>query len=506
MPGQSGRWVLLLVLVSSALFWLLGWYGDTVQTMVATWLSSETFAHGFIILPISLWLVWRRRWFVQRFAPHPNFWMLIPLAMAALVWLLANLGSVAVVQQYALVIMILFMIATILGNEVVRQIAFPLLFLLFAVPFGEVLLPLLMEQTADFTVFALRLTGIPVYRDGLYFALPSGSWSVIEACSGLRYLIASVTLGVLYAYLTYRSPRRRAIFVLLSIIVPIVANWLRAYMIVMIGHLTTMKHAAGVDHLIYGWVFFGVVMAILFWAGAYWREDSASGEIIPNSPARNEPLLPFAWKAILPATLAAAGIVAAAPALASHLQGHLREQFVLDVPRESPEWQRVPDAATDWTPRFMNPSARIVQTYARSTRPVQLFIWYYRNQRPGAQLISSRNTLVQSADPIWAIAGSEYRTLNVRGSEIKLIESKLRSGNSRLLVWHWYWIDGQYTSNAYWAKLLQARSMLMGRGDSAAAIIVAAPYSLNPSEVVDQLQDFLGSMIPAVADVLQPVR
>ena len=53
-------------------------------------------------------------------------------------------------------------------------------------------------------------------------------------------------------------------FIAASIVVPIVANWLRAYMIVMIGHLSNNKYAVGVDHLIYGWVFFGVVMMLLF--------------------------------------------------------------------------------------------------------------------------------------------------------------------------------------------------------------------------------------------------
>ena len=86
-----------------------------------------------------------------------------------------------------------------MGLEVARTIAFPLAFTLMAVPIGEFLLPNLMNQTADFTVAALRLTGVPVYREGLYFTVPTGRWSVVEACSGLRYLIASLTLGLLFA-------------------------------------------------------------------------------------------------------------------------------------------------------------------------------------------------------------------------------------------------------------------------------------------------------------------
>ena len=103
---------------------------------------------------------------------------------------------------------------------------------------------------------------------------------MVEACSGVRYLIASVMVGTLFAYLTYQSLARRIAFVAVSFLVPVLANWLRAYMIVMLGHLSGNKLAVGVDHLIYGWVFFGVVMLLMFWIGARWREDE------PKLPCR----------------------------------------------------------------------------------------------------------------------------------------------------------------------------------------------------------------------------
>jgi exosortase A len=249
-PALSPGWPFLVVLMATAFFWLLAWYGDTLRSMIETWVHSETFAHGFLIVPISLWMIWRKRHVIAALNPQPNFWMLLPLAFLGFCWLLGSLAAVVVVQQYCLVLMILFLAATLLGNQIVKELAFPLLFLLFAVPFGEFMLPALMESTADVAIFALRLSGIPVYREGLFFTIPSGNWSVVEACSGLRYLIASITLGFLYAYLTYRSFKRRAAFLLMSISVPLVANWLRAYMIVMIGHLSSMKLATGVDRIV----------------------------------------------------------------------------------------------------------------------------------------------------------------------------------------------------------------------------------------------------------------
>jgi exosortase A len=268
----ASAWRLSGLLIFASLVWLFTWYGETTLSTLAIWLRSDTYAHGFLIFPISAYLIWTRRRELLRIQPKPSLLGLIVLAGLGFSWLLADSAEVLVASQYALVAMVPALVWAILGTHVGIAILFPLLFLLFAVPVGEFLLPPMMNFTADFTVAALRITGIPVFREGNFFSVPSGSWSVVEACSGLRYLIASLTLGCLFAYLTYRTVWRRVAFIALSIVVPIIANGFRAYLIVMIGHLSNNKLATGVDHVIYGWVFFGFVMLLLFWVGSRWHE------------------------------------------------------------------------------------------------------------------------------------------------------------------------------------------------------------------------------------------
>src|SRR5207302_5055454 len=111
--------------------------------------------------------------------------------------------------QFALAFMLQAAIVTVVGLQAARVLAFALAFLLFAVPSGEFLVPTLMDWTADFTVSALRLSGVPVYREANHFIIPSGVWSVVEACSGIRYIIASVMVGTIFAAVAYRSTRRR---------------------------------------------------------------------------------------------------------------------------------------------------------------------------------------------------------------------------------------------------------------------------------------------------------
>src|SRR3546814_20816354 len=86
-------------------------------------------------------------------------------------------------------------------------------------------------------VHLLRLTGMPVFLDGYLIQIPTGSFLVAEACSGVRYLLVSVALGVLTAYLFFRSWPRRLLFVALSVAVPIVATGIRAYGIIMLAPL-----------------------------------------------------------------------------------------------------------------------------------------------------------------------------------------------------------------------------------------------------------------------------
>ena len=234
-------WPRTLLLLLATIAWVLFWYWDTAQAMVAIWARSDTYAHAFVVPPISLWLIWRKRKELALLTPEPTLWFILPIGATAFFWLMGELTAVNALTQFALVATLILAIISILGPRVSRAIAFPLAFLLLSVPVGDFMLPKLMEWTAWFTILALRASGIPVYQEGLQFVIPSGNWSVVEACSGIRYIIASVTVGTLFAYLNYVSLRRRLIFIAISFIVPVFANWLRAYMIVMIGHLSGIQ-------------------------------------------------------------------------------------------------------------------------------------------------------------------------------------------------------------------------------------------------------------------------
>src|SRR5262249_29732051 len=152
---------------------------------------------------------------------------------------------------------------TILGWRAYRALLAPLLYLYFLVPTGYFLVPTLQDVTSWFAVGGIKLVGIPVFSDGTFIEVPSGSFVVAEACAGLRFLIASVAFGVLFAVLMYRSYWRRAAFIALSIVAPIIANGIRAFGIIYASEMIGNPQAVEADHIIYGWGFFTLVTLLL---------------------------------------------------------------------------------------------------------------------------------------------------------------------------------------------------------------------------------------------------
>jgi exosortase A len=480
----------------AALLAILAIHLETAASMVEIWRRSDTFAHGWVVPPIALWLGWRRRDALAGVEIKPSSLGLAAIALAGFGWLLAALASVASVAQFALVLTIQATVLTALGWAAARVLLFPLAFLFFAVPAGEFLVPQLMEWTADVTVGALRLTGIPVYREGNHFILPTGSWSVVEACSGIRYLVASVMTGVLYAYLTYRSTRRRLTFVAISIVVPVVANWLRAYLITMLGHLSDGHLAAGVDHLIYGWVFFGVVIGLMFWVGSFWREDPNPGLA---SPARRDAVGSASRPANGRGTLVAAALAVVAawvwPIAAATLESTERGPVYLEPIASASGWRATGTRLTAWSPRFIGARVHLHQTFDKEgVGAVGIYVAYYQGQTGGSEVVNSENVLVPSGDREWREVRKPPGTLRWENASVEPVTSELVGRDQRLLAWRFYWISGRVTANDYVAKARLALTKLLGAGDGSAAIVLYTVASEAPAEADDRLNRFAAEM------------
>lgn len=496
--SNGGTWLLVVSLFASLLTWLFLWYLETTASLITIWMRSETFAYGFVVLPICLYLIWTRRNELKTLEPSPQLSGLVLVAMLGFGWLLGDVGHARVVQQYALVAMVPALVLTVLGWRFAWAMAFPLAFLFLAVPVGEALIPPLMNFTADFTVGALQLSGIPVYREGTFFTIPSGNWSVVEGCSGLRYLMSSVMGGCLFAYLSYTSILRRLAFIGASMIVPVFANGLRAYMIVMIAHLSDMRLALGIDHLIYGWVFFGIVMLLLFWVGSLWHEPESRAQTGVRPAPSTAYALPLP-RIVLTCLLAVftAGIW---PVYAAYLDSRSHSVVSTEAPQlgEGRGWVLESKPFTTWQPEYHGADATVFRTYRKQDRIVGVWLFYYASQRPAAELVTTTNVMVRQKHPVWENVGESRHLIRIGADTLDGRTTRLRSPNQRLLVLDWYSIGGRRLTDPYFAKLVFAGRKLLGKPDDGVAVILAAPYEDRPEVAEHTLIEFIQDLLPSI--------
>lgn len=479
--------------------WFLLFY-DTLESIVTIWMRSDTFAHGFIILPISAYLIWRKKTQLAGVSLRPQLFSIMPLLMLVCAWLLAYSAGVMVVQQLAVAAMLPMIIWGIMGNAAVSVILFPLSFLIFAVPFGEGLVPVLQNFVALFSVWALGLTGIPVFMEGLYISVPAGDFEVAVACSGIRYLIASLALGSLYAYLNYCKLYKQILFVIMSIVVPIVANGIRAYGIIMIAQLSDMEYATGVDHLIYGWLFFGLVMFVLFWAGSFWHDNpvhhcktsTQSADIVTDSVSQKQ-----IASASLLIILALSSSLAGVPWV-NYLPTQSGKVLVLPATLNS-GWQQSP-MIDNWKPNFIGQDQEVVHTYAKHADNVLTYVAYYRSQTQGKELVSSQNTIYDRKN--WLLVKKTAQQASLSNSVIPVDEFELRTNGKRKLVWGWYYVFGETMTNPITTKIAQAIGMVTGFAREGIFVCVAIDYDQNPAIARQTLQTFVADNWLAIKQIL----
>jgi exosortase A len=237
--------------------------------MLHQWWNIDTYNHLLLLPPIMGWLVLLKAEELTKINPRA-FWPGLALVIAALaLWSAGRASGINLIAHAGAVGMVQGAIVAIIGLRAALLLALPLGMGVFLVPFGDEIIPPLQLVTADIAIALTRWSGVPASIHGIHIETPAGLFIVAEACSGVKFLIAMVTLGVLVCFTRFASWRRRALFMAVCIIVPILANGVRAWATIYVAQFIGAERATGFDHIVYGWVFFAIIVAALLGAG--WR-------------------------------------------------------------------------------------------------------------------------------------------------------------------------------------------------------------------------------------------
>ncbi len=457
------------------------------RVAVDTWDTSTAYGHCYLILPMTLYLLWDRR---EIFAERPPrlelVWALLGLPIGA-AWLLAERLGIMEGRQLMAVASIELLLLVLLGWRLFAALSGPLLYLFFLVPFGAFLTPMLQRFTAAFSIVGLNLLGIPNYADRFIIETPAGVFFVAEACAGLRFLIAAIAFGVFYALLNFRSTNRRALFIVASIAIPIVANGFRALGIVVLGQILGSAEAAAADHIIYGWVFFSIVMLLLVAAGHPFREygPAVRPASTPPGPQVGSAMSPLAG-ALLTVVLVCIG-----PALAAGIDA----RSVAPQLAAWPDWRLPPGCAAEGPAVQTGSSANFSLRCGEYTFDVQLAAFPARSTA-GALVVERRRITEELG-----AEDSSMTSLTDVGADRGQWTVVQTTDPNRVTAYA-SWVDGMPVSSGLTARVSQARNSVLG-GDHVPVLLTITARE-KPRALPQQRRaamDQVKSWIEAQADL-----
>jgi EpsI family protein len=205
------------------------------------------------------------------------------------------------------------------------------------------------------------------------------------------------------------------------------------------------------------------------------------------------------------ATIVVLAVAAVWPAYAAWLYrepGTSVDVMTLTPPVPAAGWNVDPVQLTDWRPHYQGARASLFQTYRKGDRTVALYLGYYEHQQRGAELVTSTNVMIVQKHPVWSNIGVRFRDESLGHGPVTVRETRLSSASQRLLIWDWDRVAGRDLTNPYVAKLVLAGDRLLGRGDDAAAVILATPYDEQTEASAATLREFARDMLPSIDTAL----
>ncbi len=499
--GLAASLALLILFISS--------YYSSFASLAMHWIGreSDTYNYGFLVVACVLYLLYLQKDKFRAAAIQPFFWAVLPLVVFVLIWFTARLVDVQKAQFLVIPFIIISSITLCFGFNYLRIALLPLSILFFAMPIWDVLWPFLQDITTFVTHEVLLLIGKPVFVEEHTLRLPGGAFYIDTSCGGLRYLLVSAILSLMYSSMNELSLKQGAGLLLASLLLSFLANWIRVLIVVLIGDATQMQSSIVEDHENLGWlVYFLTVLVPLFFITKFIPVD-------PHSPivdgVSDKKVITAETKMQLGAYVIALVVIVAGPvSSALLLQQDATDLPELTVPEPLAPWSskyNLPIAeSTEWQPISRNASQELRAEYTREAGIVELYLVHYRKQSQDAELINVGNQLFD--EELWTSQNESLEILDpnlASGalSQINALEIVSRTGKHKLL-WYWYQVGNRSTANTYMAKVFQIFGLLEGRTD-ATLVVLASDCEQECLQAGDLIHSFMTDMSSEILSSLQ---
>lgn len=242
-------------------------YMDPVASMVGEWYTDENYSHGFLIPVISGYLLWQRKDELAKARVSPANTGVLIAALGLLMFLVGNVAGENFTMRFSLLVVVAGAIIFAYGYGFFGAMLFPYMYLFFMLPlpfilYDAVAFPLKLMVT-EYSVWALKLVGIPVLREGNIIELTNITLEVADACSGIRSIVSLLALSTAFAFFTQSRFHKRFILIALAIPIAIIANSIRVIGTGILASRYGSAAAEGFFHEFAGLVIFGIAIVML---------------------------------------------------------------------------------------------------------------------------------------------------------------------------------------------------------------------------------------------------
>ena len=485
-------------------------YQPSARLIGNAWLNQSGYSHGPLVLLISAWLVWKESLSSPlQIPPMASTWLFLLAIASGLVWALSFVSATQAVQLLALIVISFCAVSWVFGSKLSLRFLVPVGFLVFAIPIWDLVTPTLQQLTIEVNSFLLSWLGWTTYFVGDIVHVRSGSFRIAQGCGGTHYFVVALSLGVLYAHVNYCSVKIRALFVLLAAITAMIANWVRVFVIVVVGDMTNMQHfLIKVDHYYFGWIVFVLAIIPLFAVGRALqsREEREGSEARSNlrtmeeaeSLGQRRPVTGYDWAS----SVALALIILAPPFMAARSvdEHSVASNTELAIPGNLGSWHRVFGQRYKSlpSPRFYGAQAEMYRLYERNDQQLLLFLSRYERHRQGAELVGYEN---EWYPPEWIPRSAATTKGSTDGLTYELAVTILERGGQANLMLHGYLIGDRLIASGSEAKIRGALRSLLGKPTSGAVAIVLDCRS-DCEKASEQAIEFLNEAAPVLFRVI----
>ncbi len=452
-------WLSLAIL--SLLLGLL--FFDSLQRLVDVWNSREEYSYGYLIPPITAFLLWQRKNRLER-AVFSGSWAGVVVVFLGLVLLIiGNLSAIYLAMEYAFLVVLAGIALAMMGGTAFKIVAAPLGLLIFMIPLPEFLFQEISSQlqliSSQIGVWFIRLLNISVFLEGNVIDLGSYKLQVVEACSGLRYLFPLMALGFIVAYF-YNAPLWKRVVIFLSTIpITVFMNSFRIGAIGILVEYWGSSMATGFLHDFEGWVVFmactGVLIAEIWLLSRLGGDKRPLREVFGIDFPQPRPAGAILQARSIPRPFIAASLlvligVATSYALPQRVELQQARADFSTFPMSLGSWQGEGGKIESIYLDVLQLDDYILADYHRPAQPgVNLYVAYYATQRKGQATHSPRTCIPGGG---WQIVSLDrYAVANVthNGRPLMVNRTFIKMGDYRQLVYYWFEQRGRDLTNEY---------------------------------------------------------